>query len=189
MKRAYSYLISTAIHLALLLIALLVSFDVPAESITLDYGNVEFTTASENKLDKQKNKKKAKEDLKIRNSGTGEPLTRKEEENLPPVNKSDVENYVNGKFSIDFAGKRTRAIYFYTLPDYPAGVEKEVDIVLKIIIEPDGTISRIFPLIKADSRLEIAAINALKNWRFEPLPKGMPQAQQEAVVVFPYKLH
>ena len=65
-----------------------------------------------------------------------------------------------------------RKIYSYSLPSYPEGVSKEIDVKLKFTILPDGTVGKILPLIKADTRLELAAINSLRQWRFEPLPEN-----------------
>ncbi|GBD89798.1 transport protein TonB [bacterium BMS3Abin04] len=94
----------------------------------------------------------------------------------------------NFGFEIDFGGKGKRKIYSYELPKYPAGVSKEIDVKLKFTILPDGTVGRIIPLIKADTRLEMAAINSLRQWRFEPLPPSNKKAVQNAVIVFPFRL-
>ncbi len=91
-------------------------------------------------------------------------------------------------FDIDWGGQGTRKIYSYILPDYPEGVNKEIDIRLKFSILPDGTVGNIFPLTKADTRLENAAINSLRQWRFEALAPGQKQTEQAAVIVFPYRL-
>jgi protein TonB len=91
-------------------------------------------------------------------------------------------------FDIDFGGKGTRKILYYFIPEYPSGVQKEADIRLKFTILPDGSIGTIFPLTKADTRLENSAINALRQWSFEPLSAVQKQAEQTAVIVFPYRL-
>jgi len=91
-------------------------------------------------------------------------------------------------YEIDFGGKGTRRIYSYSLPRYPDGVSKEIDVKLRFTILPDGTVGTIFPIIKADPRLENAAINSLRQWRFEPLPRGARVQEQTAVIVFPYRL-
>jgi Gram-negative bacterial TonB protein C-terminal len=91
-------------------------------------------------------------------------------------------------FQIDFGGKGMRRIYSYLLPAYPEGVAKEVDLKIKFTILADGSIVNIYPLIKADTRLEMAAINSLRQWRFEPLPKNAKQIEQTVVVTFPYRL-
>ncbi len=92
-------------------------------------------------------------------------------------------------FDIQWGGSGTRKIYSYTLPDYPEGVNKEIDIKLKFTIKPDGTVGSIFLLSKADTRLENAAINSLWQWRFEPLSATQQKVDQSAVIVFPYRLN
>ncbi len=91
-------------------------------------------------------------------------------------------------FDIDWGGQGTRKIYSYILPSYPEGVNKEIDIRLRFSILPDGTVGNILPLTKADTRLENAAINSLRQWRFEALAPGQKQTEQAAVIVFPYRL-
>ena len=94
----------------------------------------------------------------------------------------------NYGFEIDFGGKGMRKIYSYSLPAYPEGVSKEIDVKLKFTILPDGTVGKILPLIKADTRLEQAAINSLRQWRFEPLPEAQNAIEQYAVIIFPFRL-
>jgi protein TonB len=91
-------------------------------------------------------------------------------------------------FDIDWGGKGTRKIYSFILPQYPEGVKKEVNIKLQFTILPDGTVGQIIPKIKADTRLENAAINSLRQWRFEALSVNQKQIEQTAIIVFPYRL-
>ncbi len=91
-------------------------------------------------------------------------------------------------FDIDWGGKGTRKIYSFILPQYPEGVKKEVNIKLQFTILPDGTVGTIIPKIKADTRLENAAINSLRQWRFEALSSTQKQVEQTAIIVFPYRL-
>ena len=91
-------------------------------------------------------------------------------------------------YDIDWGGQGTRKIYMYSLPSYPEGVEKEIDIRLRFSIKPDGTVGTVIPLTKADTKLENAAINSLRQWRFEPLSSLQKQSDQTAVIVFPYRL-
>ena len=94
----------------------------------------------------------------------------------------------NFGFDIDWGGKGTRKIYSFILPQYPEGVKKEVNIKLQFTILPDGTVGTIIPKMKADTRLENAAINSLRQWRFEALSSNQRQVEQNAVIVFPYRL-
>lgn len=101
-------------------------------------------------------------------------------------NKADGEGSFG--FDIEWGGSGTRKIYSYILPDYPEGVRKEADIRLRFTILPDGTVGTIIPVTKADTRLENAAIQSLRQWRFEALNPSQKQAEQVAVIVFPYRL-
>ena len=96
----------------------------------------------------------------------------------------------NGSFGddIDWGGQGQRKIYSYIIPPYPEGVDKSIDIRLKFVIMPDGTVGTIIPLTKADTRLETAAINSLRQWRFEPLNAYQKKVPQTAVIVFPFRL-
>ena len=101
-------------------------------------------------------------------------------------------NKANGSgsfgYDIDWGGQGTRKIYMYSVPSYPEGVEKEIDIRLRFSIKPDGTVGTVIPLTKADTKLENAAIYSLRQWRFEPLSPLQKQVDQTAVIVFPYRL-
>ena len=90
-------------------------------------------------------------------------------------------------FGIDWGG-RIRKIYNYSIPKYPEGVYKEIDVKLRFSILPDGTVGNILVLKKADSRLEQVAIEALRLWRFEPVSTNSPQTSQTVVITFPFRL-
>lgn len=129
----------------------------------------------------QKDKEQKKETVK---------QTEQRESNNPTGEKKGNLNQGSGDFGFHFegGGLGTRKIYSYVIPDYPDGVNKEIDIRLKFTIKPDGTVGSIFLLTKADTRLENAAINSLWQWRFEPLTLNQTQSDQTAIIVFPYRL-
>jgi TonB family protein len=96
-------------------------------------------------------------------------------------------NGVGDGYSIDFGG-RIRKIYSYIIPDYPDGVSKQADVRLRFNIMADGTVGRISTLTKVDGKLENAAINSLRLWRFEPLSPGQNQVEQTVIITFPFRL-
>ena len=91
-------------------------------------------------------------------------------------------------YDIDWGAQGQRKIYSYIIPDYPSGVSKELDIRLRFSILPDGTVGHIVILTKGDTRLENAAVNSLRQWRFEPLRGNQIQGEQTVVIVFPFRL-
>lgn len=223
-RKNYSYLISIASHLILMLIFMAVNFSIEYnedEYVTIGFGTFGNVSSSgalgfEEKKDKSAEKTEPviekSEDKKVELPKTqntdienivkaAEPKKEKEkpvEEIVKPlVQKEDGdtkgrevtgEGEGNFGFEIDFGGKGLRKIYSYSLPSYPEGVSKEIDVKLRFTILPDGSVGKIIPLIKADTKLEIAAINSLRQWRFEPLPNKQKQTEQTAIIVFPYRL-
>jgi protein TonB len=130
------------------------------------------------------------------NKEVSEPIGRKknttekniESENLPSGIGNGTEGPGGFGYGIDWGGRGTRKIYSYVLPAYPPGVDKEINIKLRFTILSDGTVGNIIPLTKADTRLEDAAINSLRQWRFEALNSSQSKIEQVAVIVFPYRL-
>lgn len=121
-----------------------------------------------------------------------ESVTETNETGTSNINSEGIGNEGEGNgsfgYEIDWGGKGMRRIYSFTVPEYPEGVQKEIDIRLKFTILPDGTVGSIVPLRKADTRLENAAIHSLRQWRFEALNVNQKQVEQVAVIVFPYRL-
>jgi len=142
---------------------------------------IAVSTEDENVIKPANNEKEVAEESNEINTETVVSNSKSSEEG-----NSSVEG--NFWFDIDWGGKGTRKIYSFILPQYPDGVKKEVNIKLQFTILPDGTVGTIIPKMKADTRLENAAINSLRQWRFEALSSNQRQAEQTAVIVFPYRL-
>jgi len=141
-----------------------------------------INTEDENVIKPANNEKEIAEERTELNTETTASNSKMNEEG----NNTEVEG--NFGFDIDWGGKGTRKIYSFILPQYPDGVKKEVNIKLQFTILPDGTVGTIIPKMKADTRLENAAINSLRQWRFEALSQNQKQVEQSAVIVFPYRL-
>lgn len=143
---------------------------------------VAINTEDENVIKPAHNEKEVAEEKTELNTETVVSNSKSNEEG----NNTNTEG--NFGFDIDWGGKGTRKIYSFILPQYPEGVKKEVNIKLQFTILPDGTVGTIIPKMKADTRLENAAINSLRQWRFEALSSNQRQVEQTAVIVFPYRL-
>ncbi len=70
---------------------------------------------------------------------------------------------------IEWGGGGNRIVLQKIVPKFPSGVNTNAEIRLRFTVMPDGTVGRIIPLQKADPRLEKAALDALRQWRFNPL--------------------
>jgi TonB family protein len=73
-------------------------------------------------------------------------------------------------------------------PTYPPGKQVEVTILLKFYVEPDGLVTNIVPLQRGDTELEKIACAAMRKWRFEPLPKNVPQVRQWGTIPLKFRL-
>jgi len=63
-------------------------------------------------------------------------------------------------------------------------VESESELELRFWILPNGAVGRVIPMKKSDPRLEVLAINYLRQWRFNPLPSDALQDEQWGVIPF-----
>ena len=72
------------------------------------------------------------------------------------------------------------------VPRYTA--QENAVISVRITVGPTGRIVSRFLLRKGSPQLEQAVMNALLNWRFNPLPPNAPQENQTGVVTFRFQL-
>jgi len=91
-------------------------------------------------------------------------------------------------FSIQWMGGGTRKRVSGDLPDYPSGANVEAQIKIMAVVQPDGTIKTVQPVQKANTRLEDAAMRAVRLWKFEPLRQSQSQLDQNCVITFLFKL-
>jgi outer membrane biosynthesis protein TonB len=203
-----STLVSILFHLGLL--ALLMAFKISpkvdlSEYVTIGFGNVGnsnsagaikqtepqeevIETKKENEIEIPK-VQNYDETNDVTSAKLDEKNKKAEKETEKASRNEGVEDGVGSfGFELDFGGKGQRKIYSYIIPPYPSGVSKEIDVKLQFTIMPDGSVGRIFPIQKADARLESVAMNSLRQWRFEALPKGIVGKPQTAVITFPFRL-
>lgn len=101
---------------------------------------------------------------------------------------SDTETGSSRLGSVQWIGGGKRRKVSGALPRYPAGVNVAAQIKLEAVVAPDGTVRSVRPAQKGNARLEEAAMRELRRWRFEPLPRSIPQRDQRCVVTFNFTL-
>jgi len=74
------------------------------------------------------------------------------------------------------------------LPSYPSGTNVEAQIRVEAVVTPSGTVKSVRPAQKGNARLEEAAMRELRQWRFEPLSRNLPQKDQRCIVTFNFTL-
>lgn len=131
----------------------------------------------------QKNNKPEEDKRKIERTKKSENFSRNTSKN-----ETGDQPFGSSGYSFDWGGRGTRKILRWEKPKFPEGVQKEIDIKIKFTILPDGSVVSPVPLIKADTQLEDAAIQALKTWKFEPLRPNQIQFEQTVIITIPYRL-
>ncbi|NPV11465.1 MAG: TonB family protein [Ignavibacteria bacterium] len=131
----------------------------------------------------QKNNKPEEDKRKIERAKQSENISKNVSKN-----SEGEQPFGSSGYSFDWGGRGTRKILRWEKPKFPEGVQKEIDIKIKFTILPDGSVVSPVPLIKADTQLEDAAIQALKTWKFEPLRPNQIQFEQTVIITIPYRL-
>jgi len=80
-----------------------------------------------------------------------------------------------------------RALLSGNRPGFPSGVQHGGTVKIRITVDPIGNVAAMVPVEKADSRLEEAAMSAIRTWRFSKLAKNYPQVDQQATATFIFK--
>lgn len=91
-------------------------------------------------------------------------------------------------YSMNWLKGGTRKKLSGALPKYPRGTNVEAQISILAVVTPDGSIKSVQPAQKANTELENAAMRELRYWKFEPLRRSAPQADQSCVVTFLFRL-
>ncbi len=86
---------------------------------------------------------------------------------------------------IEWGGGGNRYVLQKKLPKYPKGVTASGQVKIRFRVRQDGTISSIILLQKVDPALEKAAVDALRQWRFNPLDTNM---DMEGIIPFTFRL-
>ena len=94
----------------------------------------------------------------------------------------------NTAFVLQWAGGGNRKLIGGDMPTYPSGVNQEVQIKLRVVVLPNGTVRSVSPAQKGETRLENAAIAKVRFWKFEPLLTAQPQVEQVCTITFNFTL-
>ncbi len=91
-------------------------------------------------------------------------------------------------YGIQWGGAGTRRLQSGGMPAYPPGVNTAAQIKLTLIVTPSGTVKSAQPLQKGDTRLENAAVKAVRSWKFDAIQSAQSSADQSCIVTFNFRL-
>jgi len=100
--------------------------------------------------------------------------TTKEEEGAQKNNAEDN--------ALDIRGPAANRKISYIPPPLQSKPIVNGDTTIKFWILPDGTVGKVIPLVTEGARVYLVAINHIKQYRFEPLPKDSPQVEIWGVI-------
>ncbi|NQT65535.1 MAG: TonB family protein [FCB group bacterium] len=78
-----------------------------------------------------------------------------------------------------------RRILNKVIHSYPEGVQLSVKVKLKFDVLPDGSVTNIVVIQKANPQLEFSSLNAISKWKFNPISQDIVQ---KGVITFIYEL-
>lgn len=87
--------------------------------------------------------------------------------------------------NIEWGGGGNRVVLQKKLPKYPSGVNTGAQIRIKFTVSYDGTVTSMLPLQKGDPVLERAAMDALRQWRFNRLKENK---EMYGIITFTFRL-
>jgi TonB family protein len=86
---------------------------------------------------------------------------------------------------IEWGGGGNRIVLSKKPPKFPRNVNTSGEIRIRFRVRPDGTVSAMIPLQKSDPAFERAALEALRQWRFNPIKDTI---EMEGIIPFKFRL-
>lgn len=82
----------------------------------------------------------------------------------------------------------SRTLVYKVIPEYPEHLQKQAIIKISFTVLPNGQVGEMIPVIKSDAILEKITLDALRQWRFNPLTAEAPQRVERGIITFRYLL-
>jgi len=121
---------------------------------------------------------------------TGKPGIPSGSDVAPPFNAGGVGGSIasNVSYDVKWVGGGTRDLITGDLPKYPQGVNVNAQIKLRVVVQPRGTVKAVQPLRKGNTKLENAAIEEVRTWRFQSLQWRQPALDQICTITFNFRV-
>lgn len=98
---------------------------------------------------------------------------------------------VGGKKGMPFSitgALSKRKILKKVLPSYPAGYEDRTKVEVKLTVGPAGEVKKLLLMKTGGAVFDNTTLEALREWKWEPLPANVEQVDQEGIIIFYYEL-
>lgn len=106
-----------------------------------------------------------------------------------PLPSTSMATESSGQTPFQIEGQAaSRTVVYKVIPAYPEDRQEQATVKISFTVLPNGHIGEIIPVIKSDALLEKITLDALRQWRFNPLPSDAPQRVERGVITFRYLL-
>ncbi len=107
----------------------------------------------------------------------------------PPYKGGRLYNAKEGEKKFTLSGELSkRKLLHFLRPEYPVGVSENTIVKLRIRAKPDGTIATIEIVKTGGLAFDRNAIQAVREWRFQPLSPNVEQEIQSGIVTIYFQL-
>jgi TonB family protein len=105
----------------------------------------------------------------------------------PPYEGGEVEPGMREGYRL--AGELSkRKIIHFKKPDYPKNENENTETKLEITANPDGTIKKLSIVKTGGLSFDNKAMEAVREWRFQPLPPNVKQSIQTGIVTIYFEI-
>lgn len=91
------------------------------------------------------------------------------------------------KFTLSGELSKRRLVHFVK-PEYPQGVSENTVVKLRISAKPDGGVATIEIVKTGGLKFDQNAVQAIREWRFQPLPPNIEQVVQTGIVTIYFQV-
>jgi len=107
----------------------------------------------------------------------------------PPYKGGKLYNAGEGEKRFTLSGELSkRRLVHFLKPEYPEGISENTIVKLHISAKPDGTIASIDIVKTGGLEFDQNAIQAVREWCFQPLPPNVKQVVQSGIVTIYFQI-
>jgi|GEM_PF-1017588 len=156
--------------------------NIPVEMPETDAPPIKGEETKENKTEKLN---EGMLDTLLSEGKTGKELVPKVssigEESLGVGGKKGMAFSITGKLS-------ERKILKKVIPQYPKGYETRTKVEVRLTVNPNGEVKKLLLLKTGGAVFDNLTLEALRDWKWQPLPLNVEQADQKGIITFFYEL-
>ncbi len=117
----------------------------------------------------------------------GRSTTSSEDSAGATSSRAEVGEGLSVPFSIE-GDAANRVVLHRVIPEFPGGVRRSAAVRIRFTVLADGQVGSAILVQKGEARLEKAALDAFRQWRFNALPSSAGNRVEQGVITFRFLL-